>query len=273
MTSRIQLLKWLLFILIGIAALFALVALFISHFMSKRAMIPIIEAFKRQREFVADASHELRTPLSVMLSSIDALELENSTEADNFSIRLISNMKNEVKRMTKLVSDLLTLARTDSEVSELQQETIDFLPHVKNIMDSVKPLAVAKEIDIHLKSPESLVIHADTEKLTQLLFILLDNAIKYTPEKGEVHIYLSIESDDHRLFTIKIQDTGIGINQEDYDRIFERFYRAEKSRSRQMGGHGLGLSIAKWIVESHKGTIHVSSTPGQGSTFTVKIPT
>ncbi|SFI61626.1 sensor histidine kinase [Thermoflavimicrobium dichotomicum] len=268
-----QLLRWLLVILVGLAVLFFGVALFIGYLMSKRAMVPIIQAFTRQREFVADASHELRTPLSVMLSSINAMEMTESIEADDFSRKLLSNMKDEVKRMTKLVSDLLTLARSDSGTIEILHETFDFRPHAEKVIQAVQPLAASKQINLHLHVPETLVIHGDSEKLTQLLYILLDNAIKYTPNGGEVHLSLSVEASEHRsMLCVVVQDTGIGIKPEDYDRIFDRFYRADKSRSRQMGGHGLGLAIAKWIVEAHQGTIHVSSELGKGSTFTIRIP-
>jgi signal transduction histidine kinase len=109
----------------------------------------------------------------------------------------------------------------------------------------------------------------DSQRLSQLLYILLDNAIKYTPSNGEVWLLLTREGNELR---IRVKDTGIGIKEKDYHRIFERFYRADKSRSRQMGGHGLGLSIAKWIVETHKGTISISSEVGKGTVFTIVIP-
>ncbi|MFK9094551.1 sensor histidine kinase [Bacillus salipaludis] len=109
----------------------------------------------------------------------------------------------------------------------------------------------------------------DPERLSQLLYILLDNAIKYTPNGGKVKVFLSKESSD---LCMAVQDTGIGIKKEDFTRIFERFYRLDKSRSRQKDGHGLGLSIAKWIVETHNGTIKVASEPGKGSTFFIRVP-
>ncbi len=265
-----QLFKWLLLILVALGILFFGVALFISVVMSKRAMVPISGAFTRQREFVADASHELRTPLSVLLSSIDAMEMtiEPSKEED-FVGKLLSNMRREVKRMTNLVSDLLTLARTDSNTIETRNETFDFRPHAEKAIESVSPLAATKQISLNLSAPTTLIATGDPQRLSQLLYILLDNAIKYTPNGGEVQLYLSKEGNE---ICIKVQDTGIGIKPEDYNHIFERFYRSDKSRSRQMGGHGLGLSIAKWIVETHEGTIKLSSEMGKGSTFIIRIP-
>ncbi|MGC4379424.1 ATP-binding protein [Fictibacillus sp. Mic-4] len=265
--------KLLLIILSILAIVFSGVAVFISYIMSKRAMIPIIQAYTRQREFTADASHELRTPLSVMLSSINALEMENSIEKDEFSRSLLSNMKDEVKRMTKLVAHLLTLARSDSDKIELFVERFDFRSDVDKLIQTIKPLADSKQIIVGLHAPNALVVYADRERLKQLLYILLENGIKYTPNGGEVDLTLSLETyKQSKTLTIAVRDTGIGIEPEHHHRIFERFYRVDPSRSRQMGGHGLGLAIAKAIIDSHHGTIHVESQPGQGTTFMIKIP-
>jgi signal transduction histidine kinase len=263
-----QLLNWLLLILIGIGIVFFGVALYISYIMSKRAMVPISAAFTRQREFVGDASHELRTPLSVLLSSIDAMEMTIEPEKEDFIGKLISNMRQEVKRMTNLVSDLLTLARSDSNTMELKAEKFDFCQLAEKTAESIRPLAAAKEISLNLNAPAALPVLGDPQRLSQLLYILLDNAIKYTPDGGNVKLQLSQEGN---LLIMKVKDNGIGIDAKDLPNIFERFYRADKSRARQMGGHGLGLSIAKWIVETHQGTIKVSSDIGKGSTFTVRL--
>jgi signal transduction histidine kinase len=191
------------------------------------------------------------------------------TKEEEFAGKLLSNMRQEVKRMTSLVSDLLTLARSDSTIIERETETFDFLPHAEKAIESVQPLADSKQIRLHLETPDSLMATGDSQRLSQLLYILLDNAIKYTPSNGEVWLLLTREGNELR---IRVKDTGIGIKEKDYHRIFERFYRADKSRSRQMGGHGLGLSIAKWIVETHKGTISISSEVGIGTVFTIVIP-
>ncbi|WP_042374529.1 sensor histidine kinase [Neobacillus jeddahensis] len=264
-----QLFHWMLVILAALGVIFFGIAIFISVSMSKRAMVPIHKAFIRQREFVADASHELRTPLSVLLSSVDAMEMTLEPQKEDFTGRLLSHMREEVKRMTHLVSDLLTLARSDSDTIELKTTSFDFLPLAEKAVESVHPLAAAKQISLSLQAPTELPTVGDAERLSQLLYILLDNAIKYTPDGGEVRMELS---GDGTELGIAVQDTGIGIKKEDSQRIFERFYRSNKSRSRQMGGHGLGLSIAKWIVETHKGSIKVVSEVGKGSTFIVRIP-
>jgi signal transduction histidine kinase len=262
-----QLFHWLLLILVMLGIIFFGVAVFISVVMSKRAMVPISGAFTRQREFVADASHELRTPLSVLLSSIDAMEM--TIEPEGFVEKMLSNMRQEVKRMTGLVGDLLTLARSDSNANVMKKETFDFRPFAEKAIESVSPLAAEKEISLSMEAPSSLKATGDSQRLSQLLYILLDNAIKYTPRGGEVKLVL--KNGGNELW-FSVQDTGIGIKKEDFSRIFERFYRVDKSRSRQVGGHGLGLSIAKWIVDTHGGAIQLASEVGKGSTFAVRIP-
>jgi len=264
-----QLFHWVLVILVVLGVLFFVLAIFISQKMSKKAMIPITRAFIRQREFVADASHELRTPLAVLLSSIDAMEMTIEPEKEEFPGRLLSTMRQEVKRMTNLVSDLLTLARSDSNSIELRTEVFDITPLAEKALESVHPLADGKKISISLDAPVSLMVVGDPDRILQLIYIFLDNAIKYTPKGGAVKLFLSKEGSD---YCIAVQDTGIGINKADFERIFERFYRIDKSRTRQIDGHGLGLSIAKWIVENHKGTIKVASEPGKGSTFFIRVP-
>jgi signal transduction histidine kinase len=274
-TSFFSVFRWLLIVLIGLAVLFIGVAVVLSYFMSKRALIPIQEAYDRQRQFVADASHELRTPLSVILSSVEALAMEEEVTKHAFAHKLLTRLREELKRMTKLINDLLTLARADAKHAslELVKETFDFRPHAERTLQLLSELAAKKQIKMHLHAPESVVITADADKLTQLLYILLDNAIKYTPEHGEVALSLRLEPwKQQKRLTISVKDTGIGIPPEAIGRIFDRFYRVDKARSRQQGGHGLGLAIAKWIVDAHGGTIDVQSEVGKGSEFIVKIP-
>ncbi len=270
-TSFFGVFHWLLVVLIGLAVLFLAVGVALSYFMSKRALIPIEEAYERQRQFVADASHELRTPLSVVFSSVEALALEEDVMKNDFARRLLDRLREELKRITKLMNDLLTLARADAKNAalELSKQTFDFRPHAERTFQLVSELAAKKQITMHFHAPEQAIVTADPDKLTQLLYILLDNAIKYTPEGGDVTLSIRTEP---KQFILSVKDTGIGIPPEDIGRIFDRFYRVDKTRSRQQGGHGLGLSIAKWIVEAHGGTIHVQSQLGQGSEFLVRLP-
>ncbi|WP_327986095.1 sensor histidine kinase [Brevibacillus borstelensis] len=268
-----ELIKRLLTILIVLGILFLGVAVLLSYFMSKRAMIPIRQSFQRQKEFVADASHELRTPLSILNSSLDVFEMEDGEHLSDFSKTVLVNMKDEVKRMAKMVSDLLTLARSETDRPALTVERFDLVPTIEQLVSSTGPLAQSKNISLHHHMPSILIVYGDHERIKQLLYILVDNAIKYTPPGGEVHLTVSVEAREKQtMILIKVRDTGVGIAPEDAERIFDRFYRVEKNRSRKMGGTGLGLAIAKWIVEIHQGNIHVSSVPGQGSTFTVALP-
>lgn len=272
-TFTYELTHRLLTILIQLGVLFFGIALFLSYFMSKRAMIPIRQSFERQKKFVADASHELRTPLSILHSSIDVLEMEEGENLSVYSRNVMSNMKDEVRRMTRLVGDLLTLARTGSGSPELHSETFDLIPAVEQLVSSTQTLAESKDIELTLHAPSTLMFYGDRERIKQLLYILLDNAMKYMPGKGEVHLSLSLESQDKQSsLCIAVRDTGVGIPAEEQQRIFDRFYRVDKNRSRQMGGTGLGLAIAKWIVDAHHGTIKVASKVGKGSTFTVRLP-
>ncbi len=270
-TSFFGVFHWLLIVLAGLAVLFLAVGVALSYFMSKRALGPIEEAYERQRQFVADASHELRTPLSVVFSSVEALTMEEDVMKNEFARRLLDRLREELKRITKLMNDLLTLARADARHAalELAKQTFDFRPHAERTFQLVAELAAKKQLTMHFHAPEQAVVTADPDKLTQLLYILLDNAIKYTPEGGEVTLSIRTEP---KQFILSVKDTGIGIPPEDIGRIFDRFYRVDKARSRQQGGHGLGLSIAKWIIDAHGGTIHVDSQLGQGTEFIVRLP-
>ncbi|UKS28536.1 HAMP domain-containing histidine kinase [Paenibacillus sp. HWE-109] len=266
-------LYWMLTIFIGLAVLFFVIALLVGHFMSKRAMVPIIQSYTQQREFVADASHELRTPLSILNSSIDVLELEERENISDFSQSVLLDMKDEVKRMTTLVNDLLTLARSDSGTPSLLYETFDFIPIIDQLARTIQPLAASRQIKLNLRTSDTLWISGDKERLKQLLYILLDNAIKYTPDQGDVDLTLSMDvNEGRRDLLIHVKDTGIGIKPEEQKKIFDRFYRVDKNRTKQIVGTGIGLAIAKWIVDEHRGTIKLSSTPGEGSTFTIMIP-
>jgi signal transduction histidine kinase len=265
--------KRLLFILLGLLVVFLFVASVIGSFMAKRAMIPISETYQRQRLFVADASHELRTPLSVLQASIEVLEADEKRNISEFSNNILIDMKDEVRSMKKLVTDLLDLARSDSGVYGLNNEVFDFNNIADQILRTTKALGNSRNIEISLKSENPLIVYGDKEKLKQLIYILLDNAIKYSYDKGKIIVSLyKTNIKDKSYICIKVQDFGIGIGASQHDRIFDRFYRDDKNRTRETGGTGLGLAIAKSIVEAHNGRIEVASTPKKGSVFTVCIP-
>lgn len=259
--------KMLAIIFAGLTVIFSALAAIIGLWMSKKAMVPIATSFQRQREFVADASHELRTPLAILHSSLEVLEAEE--ELSPFSEQIVDDMKDETKRMTALVGDLLTLARADSDAIQLEKQTFSLPPVVDAMARSFQRLADKKEISFHVARPDDVVVYADEKRIQQLFYILLDNAMKYTPKKGSVHVQVHVQ---HDKLIMDITDSGIGISKQDISRIFDRFYRVDKARSRKLGGSGLGLSIAQWIVDAHHGTITVQSVEQQGTTFHITLP-
>ncbi len=224
-------------------------------------------AFQRQRQFAADASHELRTPLSIVSSQVDvSLERPRSLAEYQEALRVVGS---EAERMRRLVSELLTLARADSGQESLEREPLALDELAGEVVGQLGPLAEARGLHLELGRVEPVVVTGDQTRLMQLLFNLADNALKYTPTGGRVTI--STERQDGRA-VVAVADTGIGIAAEHQPRLFERFYRVDKARSRAESGTGLGLAICDWIARAHGGRIEVASLPGQGSTFTVYLP-
>ena len=255
-------------VVLGIVAL--LLATVLGHILSGRAMVPLREAYEKQRQFAADASHELRTPLAVVMASADLLENDPSITSP-FLKQVIADVRDEVKKMTRLVSDLLLVARSDNKALKLKLQKFDAAELLSQTARLMQPLADKKHIALDIRNCDARVIQADEQKIKQLMLILVDNAVKYTPDGGEVHVGFEKAPQGHVRFFV--QDTGIGIAKEDQRRIFDRFYRVDKARSREMGGNGLGLSIAQEIVNLHQGSIEVTSTLGKGTRFTVELRT
>lgn len=259
-----------LLIIVFIGLGFLIFVYIVGNIMARKAMEPIYKSFERQRQFTADASHELRSPLTVLLSSTEAVLADIDSSMSPFVFQTLLDMKDEIKKINKIVADLLTLARVDAEVQKIFREEFDVVPVIKGAVHSLSSLAAKKNMHLVLEIPDKLVVFADKERLYQLIYLLLDNAIKYTMENGEIKLSASMSED--QIFGFSVKDTGIGIAPEDQKRIFERFYRVDKARSRDQGGTGLGLSIAEWIVDAHGGSITVNSILGQGTTFYVKVP-
>ncbi len=224
-------------------------------------------AFNRQRQFTADASHELRTPLSVIQGeSTLALKEDRTTEEYRKSLELISQ---EVTYMASIIDKLLVLARTDAGKEPLNVTEVNLKNLVEEIAPDIEVLAQEKKQQFKLGSMEEIRVKGDNAKLRAVFLNLLQNAVKYTDNEGEISI--SVFSKDHEA-TVAVSDTGIGISTEHLPLIFERFYRVDKARSRSEGGTGLGLSIAKQIVEAHGGRIEVESQLGKGSQFRIILP-
>ena len=255
---------WALAVLGGVALVFAAG---IGYVLSGGAMKPVREAYEKQRQFAADASHELCTPLAVVLASADLLRSDPSITSP-FLKQVIEDVRDEVKKMTKLVSDLLTVARTDGKANQMRLVRMDLVSAVQQTVRIMRPFAEKKDIVIDEELPKRVEIHADEQKIRQLILILVDNAVKYTPEHGRISVCVQ---EDRWSVKLSVSDTGIGIAPEHQERIFERFYRVDKARSRRMGGNGLGLAIAREIVEAHGGSIAVESEPGKGTTFHTRL--
>jgi heavy metal sensor kinase len=225
------------------------------------------EAFNRQRQFTADASHELRTPLAIMQAEATLALSKERTEADyRKSLETISQ---ESTYMSSVIGKLLFLARSDAGKEQLNFEDVDIKELLTGLSTNIEALAQDKGIKFSVDAQESLIVNGDKVKLRQLFINILENAVRYTPADGAVSVSL-VKKDENALATIS--DTGVGIPPEHLPHIFERFYRVDKARSKADGGVGLGLAIAKYIAESHKGTIEVESQVGKGTTFYVSIP-
>lgn len=258
-----------LLIIIGTGLVIGMLSIILAgYYLAKRAMIPIQESWEKQQQFVADASHELRTPLAVINSNAELMLRHPSHTVEEESIR-VTNIVREVRRMTKLVSDLLTLARSDANQSELKLGSVNMSELIGIVAEQFIPLAEMEGLTLQATADEQLELTADRERLHQLLVILLDNAIKYTPPPGEILITGNRQGNN---LVVTVEDSGQGIAPEDLPRVFGRFYRGDKVRSREKGGTGLGLSIAKWIVEQHDGKIGVENRPGGGTKFNIILP-
>ena len=242
----------------------------VGHLLAGRAMIPLRTAYEKQRQFAADASHELRTPLAVVMASAELLQNDPSIQSP-FLKQVIEDVRDEVKKMTKLVSDLLIVARSDNKALKLKPQRFNLSNIIGQTVRMMQPLAERKQIKIVAESLQKAEIQADEAKIRQLVLILVDNAVKYTPEGGLVTVSIPVSDKNH--VRLAVADTGLGIAKEDQERIFDRFYRVDKARSREMGGNGLGLAIAQEIVNLHRGRISIKSELGEGTTFYVDLRT
>ena len=255
----------------GSLAVFLLLAGAVGYFAAGRALVPIRRSFEAQRQFVADASHELRTPLSVIQASLDVVEKEERERMSSLSRQIFDDLKDEVRRMARLTANLLTLARADAGGLVLNRERFNAAEAAEHVFRTMQALAEARGVGLELLLVEKkLFLQADQDRIIQLLMILVDNGIKFTPPGGRVTI--RVDQGRANSVFLEVADTGVGLSSEDRQRIFERFYRVDKARSREEGGAGLGLSIAAWIVDAHGGTIEVQAAGGGGSLFRVVLP-
>jgi heavy metal sensor kinase len=226
------------------------------------------DAFERLRRFTADASHELRTPLTAM-RSVGEVALRNTLDASAYR-DVIGSMLEEVDRLARLVESLLTLTRANSGKIQLAPETLDLGALAGNVIDQLRVLADEKQQDLTLRAPVTVHAIGDAALLHHVLMNLIHNAIEYTPNGGTISVELNATNSGQAV--IEVRDTGPGIPAAHRDRIFDRFYRVDASRSREEGGVGLGLAIARWAIEAHGGHIELESDQGHGSLFRVLLP-
>jgi signal transduction histidine kinase len=272
----------LLIILIGGGGIGLLLTIGGAWFLAGRALLPIQQAFRRQQEFVADASHELRTPLTVLRSATDLMDRHRQQPLAE-QAELFDDVQSEIRRMERLVQDLLTVARSDRGELELMTAEVDLSKLAGAVVRRMRPLAESRDLRLSLvespamalatggstnRSAGVAMVDVDPERIQQVVLILLDNAIKYTPAGGEIEVRVSV---DGHSAVLDVADTGPGIAPEHLPRIFDRFYRADKARSRAAGGTGLGLTIGKLLVDAHGGELSLASQPGTGTVARLRL--
>lgn len=218
-------------------------------------------------QFSADASHELRTPLTIIKGLIE-VALRSERTVEEYQDTLISILE-EIERMVRIVEDLLLISKSEAGEVLIEKKEVNIKDLLTELCEQLSFFAEDRNISLIYKDIEDIVIRADALRLRQVFTNLIENAIKYNKEKGKVFVYTKKEKEGLAIF---VEDTGIGIKEEDIPYIFDRFFRADKSRKREIGGAGLGLSICKWIIEAHNGYITVRSVYGEGTTFKVWLP-
>jgi signal transduction histidine kinase len=248
-----------------------LVLLFlVSLFLAERAIVPMRKAWERQKRFIADASHELKTPLTVIAANTDVV-LGNRHETVASQAKWLGYIQSETERMSKLVNDLLKIAKLDATETESVMQPLNLSETVTAACLPLESLAFESGRALITEVQPNLTYAGDADSLQQVVGILVDNAIKHASGEGDILVSLIRETETGRM-VLSVRNPGAGIPAAEAARIFERFYRPDASRARETGGYGLGLSIAKSVVERHGGTISVRSTPDGQTTFTIVLP-
>lgn len=237
--------------------------LLIVFFLSRWAVRPVETAFEKQQQFVSDASHELKTPLTILSSNIDMLREEQPENAE------LASVQRQASRMNKLIHDLLILARTEELDILTDWDKFDFSKAVVNTVLEFESLALEENKSLLVSIVDDIQYEGDKAQLKQVATILIDNAVKHSPAGGEIRVTLE---ETHGKIRLAVRNTGEGIPAAERERVFERFYRVDSSRSRDTGGYGLGLSIAKAIVERHGGSIQVEGEDHGWVEFVVLFP-
>lgn len=221
-----------------------------------------------RQEFVSNVSHELKTPLTSMKVLADSLMQQEDAPLELYQ-EFMQDIANEIERENKIINDLLSLVKMDKTAAQMNITAVDINELIESVLKRLRPIARLRDVEVTFESIRPVTAEIDEVKITQVFTNLVENAIKYNKEHGWVKVLLDA---DHQFFTVEISDSGIGIPEADYDHIFERFYRVDKSHSRENGGTGLGLAITRNAILLHRGSVKVASTEGEGTSFTVKIP-
>lgn len=221
-----------------------------------------------RQEFVSNVSHELKTPLTSMKVLADSINSMEDAPIELYK-EFMADIGNEVDRETKIINDLLSLVRMDKSAADLNIANLNINELLEQILKRLNPIAERQHVELVLESFRPVTADVDEVKITLAFTNLIENAIKYNREDGWVHVSLNA---DHQYFYLKVEDSGIGIPQDSIEHIYERFYRVDKSHSREIGGTGLGLAITRSAILMHRGAIKVFSTEGEGTIFNVRIP-
>ncbi|MFR6311900.1 sensor histidine kinase [Anaerofustis stercorihominis] len=258
--------------ILALTVIFGVVASLLGGFYTAdKALVPIKENMDNQRQFIADASHELRTPIAVIKTNLELIE-SNEDETIKSQEVWIDYAKSEIKRMDKMVGDLLILSKADLNEIPFNNKEHDIVHLIKEAIEKIEPIAVKREIRVYMSCPYNRVkVNIDEDKFTQLMMILLDNAIKYSEDKTQIMITVKVNLNKNSV-VIKVKDQGIGMKKDEIEKVFTRFYRIDKARSRRENGSGLGLPIAKWIVENLNGTINIESIEDKGTDVIIALP-
>ena len=232
-------------------------------------MVWVLRTVDQSREeFVSNVSHELKTPITSIRVLADSLMSMEEVPVELYR-EFMTDISDEIDRESKIIDDLLSLVKMDKAAAELNIAQVDINALVQQILKRLRPIAKKRNVELIYESIREVTADVDEVKLSLAINNLVENAVKYNIENGWVRVTLDA---DHKFFYIKVADSGIGIPEEYQEHIFERFYRVDKTRSRETGGTGLGLSITRNVILMHHGAIRLSSKEGEGSTFTVRIP-
>ena len=255
-------------IFISVGSLSLVLLFFISIYFTNKAIIPLEEIFKKQKQFIADASHELRTPLTIINTNVSLLR-ENEMETIYSQRKWINYIESQADRMSILINEMLSLANLDANKKKEEKVNINLSKMLSDSLLVFEVVIFEKGLILEEDLADNIFIKGEQNQIKKLISILMDNAIKYTNNNGKITVLLINERNKAKLI---IRNTGEGIKREHLEKIFERFYRVDDSRDRGTGGYGLGLSIAKSIVEDHKGKIHAESIINNETAFIIELP-